>query len=129
MTDEPLYPPRCCRREMPWDDVSLKINNDLATASAEKKEELDMHAGQRTYCSNTTCARFIGTAHVVHDIATCPTCNKATCTMCKATGHEEDCPADAALQQTLSLAKDRGWQRCERCRSVVDLAFGCYHIT
>jgi hypothetical protein len=21
MTDETLYPPRCCRREMPWDDV------------------------------------------------------------------------------------------------------------
>lgn len=129
MMDETLYPPRCCRREMPWDDVRAVINERLATDFANKKEELDTHVGNRTYCFDASCSVFIGADHTTNDVATCPACNQATCTMCKAARHEGDCPADAALQQTLVLASDRGWQRCARCRSIIDLAFGCYHIT
>lgn len=129
MTDDALYPPRCCRREMPWEDVRSKINNRLATTFGGKKEELDTHVGLRTYCSDASCARFIGAAHIVHDTATCSSCSQATCTMCKSAWHEGDCPADSALQLTLRLAEDRGWQRCRRCRSIVDLTFGCHHIT
>jgi hypothetical protein len=131
MTDETLYPPRCCRREMPWEDVSAKLNNRLATAFGAKKEELDMHAGQRTYCCNAACARFIGVAHIARDTGTasCPACGELTCTMCKAAQHGGDCPEDVALQQTLRLAEDRGWQRCRQCRGIVDLTFGCHHIT
>lgn len=40
MTDETLYPPRCCRNEMPWDDVRVKINGRLATRFQEKKKNL-----------------------------------------------------------------------------------------
>jgi hypothetical protein len=129
MTDEALYPPRCCRLEMPWADVSTKINNCLATAFEAKREELDTHVGQRTYCSNAACAKFIGPTHIAHDTTTCSACSRLTCTMCKAAQHEGDCPADAALQETLRLAADRGWQRCRQCRGIVDLTFGCYHIT
>ena len=32
MTDETLYPPRCCQRGMPWNDVKAKINGELATS-------------------------------------------------------------------------------------------------
>lgn len=129
MTDETLYPPRCCRREMPWDDVRAVIGERLSTDFANKKEELDTHVGNRTYCSDASCSVFIGAEHTTNNVATCPTCNQATCTMCKAARHEGDCPADAALQQTLVLASERGWQRCTGCRSIIDLAFGCYHIT
>jgi hypothetical protein len=45
MTDESLYPPRCCRREMPWEDVSAKISNRLAEAF-EAKERRTRHARQ-----------------------------------------------------------------------------------
>ena len=129
MTDEALYPPRCCRSEMPWDDVRLKINDRLATRFQEKKEELDTHVGQRTYCSDGSCARFIGAGAIANEIALCPTCNTSTCTMCKAARHDGDCPADAALHETLRLAQESGWQRCSRCRTVVALTFGCRHIT
>lgn len=54
MTDESLFPPRCWRREMPWEAVSTNINTELATEYAEKKEELDTIADQRIYCSDTT---------------------------------------------------------------------------
>lgn len=129
MTDEALYPPRCCRQPMPWESARTKINDRLAIAFDLKKQELDVPVGQRTYCSDADCSRFIGPAHIANDLATCSTCRKTTCTMCKAPSHTGDCPADDALQQTLQLAEERGWQRCGHCKSVVDLTFGCYHIT
>ena len=129
MTDEALYPSRCCRLELPWDNVRSRINDRLAARFQEKKEELDTNVAQRTYCSNTSCARFIGAEAIANDIALCPACNTSTCTMCKAARHDGDCPEDAALHETLSLAQERGWQRCSSCRSVVALTFGCHHIT
>lgn len=129
MTDESLFPPRCCRREMPWEAVSTKINTELATEYAKKKEELDTLADQRIYCSDTTCAKFIRPALVANDVATCPTCRKGTCTKCKTARHGGDCPKDEAMQQTLQLATEEGWRRCNKCGRMIDLSFGCYHIT
>jgi hypothetical protein len=129
MTDESLYPPRCCRQTMPWEDVKNKLDAQLATEFEEKKEELDTLADQRTYCSDTTCTKFIGRALIANDVATCPTCSKATCTKCKTAQHGGDCPRDEAMQQTLQLATEQGWRRCDKCGRMIDLAFGCYHIT
>jgi hypothetical protein len=129
MTDASLYPPRCCRQTMPWEDVKDKIDAQLATEFEGKKEELDTPAGLRTYCSNTTCAKFIGPVHIANDLATCSACNTTTCSMCKAAQHHGDCPEDEALQQALELADDKGWQRCSECRSMIALAFGCFHMT
>ena len=130
MRDETLYPPRCCKLVMPWDNVKDKISEELVTSFEKKKEELDTPTDKRTYCSDAKCAMFIGTKHIAKDVAACPACKKATCTMCKASlHHHEDCPADPALEETLTLAFNFGWQRCAKCKRVVDLAFGCYHIT
>jgi hypothetical protein len=129
MKDESLYPPRCCRREMPWEGVSTKINTELVTEYAKKKEELDTLSDKRIYCSDTTCAKFIGAAHIAKDVATCPTCRGTTCTSCKTAQHGGDCPKDTAMQQTLRLAETEGWQRCNKCGRMIDLSFGCYHIT
>jgi hypothetical protein len=129
MTDESLYPPRCCRQTMPWNDVKDKLDAQLAADFEAKKEELDTLADQRTYCSDTACTKFIGAAHTANDVATCPTCSKATCTKCKSAQHGGECPRDEAMQQTLQLATHEGWQRCNKCGRMIDLAFGCYHIT
>jgi hypothetical protein len=129
MTDESLFPPKCCQTKMPWDDVKAKISGGLATSFEKKKEELDTPTGDCTYCFDTNCAAFIGAKNIANDIATCPVCNKTTCTMCKETSrHTGDCPADEALDQTLTLASDHGWRRCGKCRRVIELTYGCYHM-
>lgn len=129
LTDETLYPPKCCRLEMPWNDVRPRINPQLARSFEGKKEELDTDAGRRTYCSSAASARFIGPSNIKGDRATCPQCSRVTCTMCKAAYHGGDCPADESLRQTLQLAANQGWKRCTRCRTVVELTHGCNHIT
>ena len=129
MIDEALYPPRCCNRPMPWDGVRPMVDASLAADFDGKKEELDLPAGQRTYCSSSTCSKFLGTTHIANGVATCSACNKATCTMCKSARHDGDCPEDEAMQQTRKLAEEEGWRRCNRCKAMIELQFGCYHVT
>lgn len=129
MTDETLYPPRCCQSQMPWDDVRGRIDEGLATTFGKKRQELNTPTERRVYCFDADCSAFISTGYIADDVATCPACNKTTCTMCKETArHKGDCPAHDALDQTLTLASDLGWQRCGKCRRVIDLTYGCYHM-
>lgn len=132
MVDETLYPPRCCRQAMAWEEVKGFLGAETRSFFAEKREELDTPFGERTYCSNAACGRFVPHQHVENDdhIARCQPCGTDTCAQCKAAVHEgQDCPADEGLQQALSLAKRQGWRRCDRCGSMVELSVGCYHIT
>lgn len=129
LADQTLYPPKCCHLEMPWSDVKPRINHQLARTFEGKREELNTDAGRRTYCFYPPCARFIGPSDIKGDLATCPTCRNVTCTMCKAASHGGDCPADETLRQTLQLASEQGWKRCNNCRSIVELTRGCNHIT
>ncbi len=57
-------------------------------------------------------------------------CGVATCSICKAASHGNlDCPKDEATTAVLAAARQAGWIRCYRCRAVVELAHGCYHMT
>lgn len=127
MTDETLYPPRCCQRDMPWDRVRATIQAELAVEFEAKREELGTR--DRVYCADAACAIFLGRAHIAGDVGTCPDCQKQTCVRCKSASHAGDCPADADLQMTLALAGDQGWKRCALCCSLVELNTGCNHIT
>jgi len=129
MDDETLYPPKCCQQIIPWSDVEAFVSQELATAFKGKREELVTQ--DKTYCSDPTCSTFIGSSHIAADTstATCPTCKKLTCAMCKAASHAKECQADPSLQATLEVAKGNGWQRCQECGRVIDRTGGCNHIS
>ena len=127
MTDETLYPPRCCRNPIPIVQAKMILNPKLVRNFQEKCIELDTK--DRTYCFDPRCSRFIAPDRIGDDIATCAGCGKRTCATCKAAAHAGDCPHNEALQQLLHVADDAGWQRCSKCRRVVELAFGCNHMT
>lgn len=128
MTDRTLYPPRCCRQVMPFDDVRLFLDQDVAEEFSAKQEELDEK--QPTYCYvPTCCSAYLGQAHKDNTKATCPTCGAETCVLCKQEHHEGDCTKDEAVEQTEELAREQGWQRCIDCRRLVELTIGCNHMT
>lgn len=130
MTDLTLYPPRCCRQELPFDDTRLFLPAELRDDFAAKKEELDASRGNTgTYCYVQTCSAFIGDGDKSDSVGTCPGCGERTCVLCKHEAHEGDCPADEASRQTEELAQREGWQRCLPCRRLVELNVGCYHMT
>ena len=128
MQDEALFPPRCCTYHIPLPNVRALLGGELAREFEHRSIELS--AEDRTYCSHPQCSAFIPPASVAGDIGTCPTCRRQTCTICKAAAHVgEDCPQDPGLQEVVEMAEREGWRRCGRCRRMVEMSFGCNHMT
>jgi hypothetical protein len=125
--DLALIPPRCCGTNIPFTIIFTTLDdremNDFQEAEMEKNTR------EKTYCSNSSCGRFINPARITAGKATCRRCGFDTCSMCKNPSHEDDCPADPELQATLQLGNQQRWQRCFSCRALVEIEMGCNHMT
>ncbi|CZR48791.1 uncharacterized protein FPRO_03888 [Fusarium proliferatum ET1] len=126
LQDETLFPPRCCGQNIPIEQGRW-FSPELVGQFQAKK--LEFETPNRTYCSEPSCSTFVPPAFVSGDSATCPKCSRKTCTHCKGPNHLGVCPSDTASQQVLQLAAQNGWQQCYKCRKLVELNYGCYHIT
>lgn len=126
MTDESLFPPRCCRQPIALDDVRMFLPMETVREFLRKRPELE--TPNKTYCHLQSCSAWIPPQSIVDEVGVCPRCHLQTCTICKGSTHVGDCPWDEATQQLLQTADDSGWQRCYNCRRVVELHTGCNHI-
>lgn len=127
MTDESLFPPRCCRRPISLDDVRMFLPMETAREFQRKRPELE--TPNKTYCHAQSCSAWIPPQSISDEVGVCPRCRLQTCTICKGSTHVGDCPWDEATRQLLQTADGSGWQRCYSCRRVVELHTGCNHIT
>ncbi|PYH42936.1 BRcat and Rcat domain-containing protein [Aspergillus saccharolyticus JOP 1030-1] len=127
MTDESLFPPRCCRQ--PINLTIARIFLDSALVDQYEKKKVEYETPNRTYCYSSNCGAFINMSYIDGEAATCPDCGHTTCTNCKRRAHTGDCPDDTALQQLLVTAQQNGWQRCFSCWRMVELDHGCNHMT
>ncbi|KAI1321276.1 hypothetical protein F5Y16DRAFT_413784 [Xylariaceae sp. FL0255] len=128
-TDESLFPPRCCNQPMPLDETRIYLDGKVVDEF--RKKAIEFSTPNRTYCHNVNCAAFIPPtdSSESYATATCDRCGSRTCTTCKGTSHGGDCPNDEQIQQVLELAREQGWQRCQNCLVMVELSFGCNHMT
>jgi hypothetical protein len=127
ITDESLFPPRCCKQP-----IALHLNQIFLPSRVVqdfRAKEVEYSVGNRTYCHRATCSAFIPPDAVQDDVATCPVCSNSTCTICKGPTHESDCPADTLTLELLQIADDNGWQRCRACHRLVELETGCNHMS
>ena len=127
MTDEALFPPRCCGNEMPLDEARPLLGVELAREFAAKSVELS--TADRTYCHDQRCSTFIPPATIQGEVGVCPTCARSTCSICKGISHQGDCPQDPGVQAVIDLAQGEGWRRCDGCRRMIELNYGCNHMT
>ncbi|KAJ4296311.1 hypothetical protein N0V90_006356 [Kalmusia sp. IMI 367209] len=102
------------------------LPEDLLTRFQEKKEELE--TPDRIYCSNVECAKWIKPKNIEADVATCSACAQTTCATCKAKHHDGLCPDDENVTALLALAKEKQWNTCPKCKNMVELNTGCYHM-
>lgn len=129
LTDETLFPPRCCGREIPL-QIYRDLVNDAKFMGTFRAKKIEFETPNRTYCHQPACSTFIPPRSIYMNVATCLRCSGQTCSICKGRAHQgSDCPQDQALQETLHLAAEQGWQRCGSCRTVVELHHGCNHIS
>ena len=125
--EESLYPPRCCHKPIPLSVARPFIGEELAVKFERKATEFD--TPERTYCYASECSAFIIPGHIDGDKAICAECDRVTCKVCKSAAHENDCPEDPALEGVMAVVAAEGYQQCPQCKRLVELVFGCNHIT
>lgn len=102
MTDETLFPPRCCHQEFPWELVRHALTQQLRSRFGSKRVELETK--DRTYCHVPTCSAFIKPDTYVGNGGKCPKIMLAhgwTCVDCKQAYHLGVCPKDEALDMLM----------------------------
>ncbi|EIW55494.1 uncharacterized protein TRAVEDRAFT_129017 [Trametes versicolor FP-101664 SS1] len=135
--DESLFPPRCCRQNIPLTMVQPFMAASALKTYREKAAEFG--TPKRVYCARPACSRFLGaqfeaTPSRAAPALKCPAvgCSTKTCSGCKnevksSTSHS--CVATDADAAVLELAETSGWARCPGCRTLIELNQGCYHMT
>lgn len=125
--DLALLPPRCCGTPVHRSVIASLLNDEemdnFVTAEEEKATDNNI------YCSNESCGRFFDPKHILAGSADCPRCGAGTCAICRSAAHDNDCPEDPAIQETLALGIQNKWQRCYSCHAVVAIETGCNHVT
>ncbi len=136
--DESLFPPRCCRREIPLAMIQPFMAASALKAYREKAAEFG--TPKRVYCARQACSRFLGaqfeatSASRAAPLMKCPAvgCSTTTCSGCKNEVKPSIlhlCAGSDADTAVLKLAETSGWARCPRCRTLIELNQGCYHMT
>ncbi|KAL5375706.1 hypothetical protein PMIN03_002248 [Paraphaeosphaeria minitans] len=126
LTDTTLFPPRCCGKYIPVSACFDLLSSELVRRYNDKQVELA--SPNPVYCSNRFCVKFIEPDSVIAGIAVCQICNTETCAVCKNPKHNGLCPKDPTVQLLMNVAGEERWQRCPRCRTMVELLTGCYHM-
>ncbi|KAF8446996.1 hypothetical protein BDZ91DRAFT_752546 [Kalaharituber pfeilii] len=130
--DQEVFPPRCCKLPIPFYLIYRRLTKQEVKRWRDKVAEYT--AKDKLYCSNPICSAFINIPPPTSmcrrpDALTCRVCKRGTCVKCKSPEHTGDCPEDDDITATLSTAAENGWARCSNCHAIVELSFGCLHMS
>ncbi|KAF5353319.1 hypothetical protein D9756_007980 [Leucocoprinus leucothites] len=146
ISDESLHPLRCCKTAIPTCSIEILLcdTKEVLSPFMEKLEEYSTPHDKRTYCPQRGCHRFItpskppATAGIIfkrltvnsQNSAYCPTCSVSVCILCKELAHPgEKCEENKNIARLHELAKEKEWQTCSNCHSIVEKIEGCLHMT
>lgn len=122
------FPPLCCNLPLTLQLARAHLPKDLVKRYEEKHAEIV--AASSLPCAQPGCCVVIPPEKIVEDLGHCLACNNYTCTRCRLQEHKDKpCPTDAEQEDLMKLAKENGWQSCYRCNNMIELNFGCYHMT
>lgn len=121
------FPPTCCKVPIAPGIIKNSVSPDLSKRYTERQSQ--EFARCALYCAEQGCAVTIGQASIADNKGHCAACNRDTCNLCRLAWHGIDkCPTNEEREKIMALSKSEGWQTCYKCRNMVELNIGCYHI-
>ena len=129
ISDELLYPPKCCKRPIPNDVIMPFLGDTLRSVFHSKSREFAVPVTNRIYCPTPDCTTFIASSETVSGDVICYRCQSCVCSMCKQIAHKGDCPNDPGILQVRALARVYRWQTCPTCSAIIERYEGCNHMT
>lgn len=124
--DKRQYPPRCCEVHIPFGAIRHLLPPGLVQMFEAKEPQLKDH--NPVYCYG--CKQYIDESQRKNSLASCPSCpSMRTCVECKKAAHAGECSEDPNEKKLQERAREEGWKICPRCRTIVEKADGCNHIT
>jgi hypothetical protein len=135
LTDPQHMPPKCCNADhIPLRHVTRLFNDSFKKSWNKKYAEFSTR--NRVYCPAEGCGEWIKPENIHKDSATgrkygkCGQCKTKVCVACNGKWHSSGhCPKDEDTKKLLEQAKKEGWQRCHKCKAIVELKEGCNHMT
>eukprot|EP00397_Hematodinium_sp_SG-2012_P012764 GEMP01012943.1.p1 GENE.GEMP01012943.1~~GEMP01012943.1.p1 ORF type:complete len:565 (+),score=108.80 GEMP01012943.1:30-1697(+) len=138
INDRSLIPISCCGKKISPELIHRLFTPAQCIKYAEMLKEKD--ASSMMHCPNKDCGSFIDLVHMHHVTKSieCPSCKMSLCVVCKTPRHSgqtcqefaarraETDPGHRALQ---SMAKNEQWKQCPKCAHMIELRYGCNHIT
>ncbi|KAL7950204.1 hypothetical protein V8C42DRAFT_192132 [Trichoderma barbatum] len=132
--DPQHMPPRCCTKShIPLKHVDKLFDNAFKRTWNRKFAEYS--TGNRVYCPSKRCGEWIKPTSFYRGedgrrVARCGRCKTKVCPKCSGKWHSStECPRDEETNRFLDQAKEEGWKRCYKCKSMVELKEGCNHMT
>ncbi|KAF8137118.1 hypothetical protein EV363DRAFT_1316699 [Boletus edulis] len=125
--DETLFPPRCCRQNIPFAQVQLHLSQELITTFQQKQVEFSTL--KRVYCSSPPCSHFLGPISEGFFDSKVYTCPAPGCREQHSSNWTHTCRPDTDAAQVLELGRASGWARCPGCSQLIELHIGCFHMT
>lgn len=140
LDEEDEFPSQCCGIPIPANREWEFVNNDMLHRLDLKTEELS--TPNRLYCARSDCGYWIRPEFILpNGLGICNNprfwdvenqcykdCLEWTCGLCKNLRHGgSDCPQEE--EELNELADREGWQRCHLCQRLVELSYGCNHIS
>ncbi|KAL7922271.1 hypothetical protein ACQKWADRAFT_292957 [Trichoderma austrokoningii] len=134
LRDPQHMPPRCCTKaHIPLKHVDQLFDDAFKRAWNRKYAEYS--TGNRVYCPSKRCGEWIKPTNFYRGedgrmFAQCGRCDTKVCPECNSKWHSSlECPRDEETNKLLDQAKEEGWMRCYKCKSLVELKEGCNHMT
>lgn len=127
--NEDLFPLQCCQKQLPMDVFLSFLPGPLRITFSSKCAEAATPPDVRVYCPNKRCSNFIGRRlSSTPCTMSCPECGAEVCSHCKRNAHPAESCDDIESREVHSLAKEKGWQLCPKCKMIVERVAGCAHM-
>ncbi|KAL3677803.1 hypothetical protein R1sor_020759 [Riccia sorocarpa] len=147
----PVKCPQACGSLLEIDQCRGVLSPELVDAYAKCLTEVGVPESDRVYCPFRGCSSFMaraspsaepstsGTSFVRVGPTECMECHRLFCAECLVPWHADiSCneyqslpPGEREAEdiKLRNLASSKKWQQCKKCRRLIELAHGCYHIT